>query len=71
MSYFPMLQTSVKTCVAKTVTVNVFAVVECPEKSLKIVFMKGKQLNVVTAVNGFTEFVNESQMLCSQKTFKA
>ena len=44
-----------------------FAVVECPGKSLKIVFMKGKWLNVVTAVNGFTECVIESHMLCFAK----
>ena len=47
-----------------------FAVVECPGKSLKIVFMKGKWLNVVTAVNGFTECVNESQMLCFAKKIR-
>ena len=44
-----------------------FAVVECPGKRLKIIFMKGKWLNVVTAVNGFTECVNKSQMLCFTK----
>ena len=44
-----------------------FAVVECPGKSLKIVFMRDKRLNVVTAVNGFTKCVNESQMLCFAK----
>ena len=30
-----------------------FAVVECPGKSLKIIFLKGKWLNVVTAANSF------------------
>ena len=30
-----------------------FAVVECPGKSLTIVFVKGKWLNVVTPVIGF------------------
>ena len=44
-----------------------FAVVECPGKSLKIVFMKDKWLSVVTAVNGFTERKNESQMLFRKK----
>ena len=29
--------------------------------------MKGKWLNVVTAVYGFTECVNKSQMLCLAK----
>ena len=34
-----------------------FAVVECPRKSLEVIFMKGKRLNVVTAVNGFAECI--------------
>ena len=33
----------------------------------KITFMKGKWLNALTAVNGFTDCVNESQMLCFAK----
>ena len=44
-----------------------FTAVECPGKSMKIIFMKGKWLTVVTAVNGFTECVKESQILCFAK----
>ena len=47
-----------------------FAVVECPGKSLKIIFLKGKWFNVVTAVNGFTECANDSQVLYFAKKFK-
>ena len=41
-----------------------FTAVECPGKSMKIKFMKGKWL---TAVNSFTECLNESQILCLAK----
>ena len=44
-----------------------FAVLKCSEKSLKIIFVKGKQLSAVTAVNEFTECVNEFQMVCLTK----
>ena len=64
-----MLQTATKTRVAKTVTMF-FTVAECPGKSLKRIFMKSKWLNVVTELNGFTECVNESQILFRKTKFK-
>ena len=63
MTHFPMLQTATKTCVAKTVTINVFCSCRMPWKKSEV-FMKDKWLHVV---NGFTECVNESQMLCFAK----
>ena len=50
----------IKICVAKTVTISVFYSCRMP----------WKMSNVVTAMNGFTERVNESQMLCFAKKLK-
>ena len=64
MTHFPMLKTATKTCVAKTVAINVFCSCRMPWKKSENNICERQMVECSDCVN---ECVNESQMLCFAK----